>query len=172
MSSGGPLLPKARAALRADRSRSPFQVGFVHFRPMSWPKGGSFSKTELLKLPRAHGVSPFQRPVEGQPVLPPRLTPGRPMPRSFLRCTGTIQTEHPLLSRKVELRPLCAIEALVQMGVSSPSWANSWRRSRWQPDMLRRESSVPPDIFLAFWSHGPACTNAISKCTLHPTLSQ
>ena len=66
VSLGGPLLPpKARAALRSDRSRSPFQVGVVHFRPMSWPKGGEISKTELLKLPR------FQRPVEGQPVPPP-----------------------------------------------------------------------------------------------------
>ena len=79
--SGGPLLPpKARAALHEDRSRCPFQVSFVHFRLMSISR-----KTTLSKLPRPHGVNPFQRPVEGQPLPPPRPTPGRPMPRSLLR---------------------------------------------------------------------------------------
>ena len=71
-SSGGSLLPpNPRVALGADRCRSPFQVSVVHFRPSSWPTGSDISKTKLLGLPRPHGVSPFQRLVEGQPLPPP-----------------------------------------------------------------------------------------------------
>ena len=52
------LPPSARAALDRDRSRSPFQVHTVRFRPPSWPKGGDFLQVDPPKAARPHGTSP------------------------------------------------------------------------------------------------------------------
>ena len=60
---GGLALPP-RATI-VDRSRSPLQVHLVHFRPVSWPKGGDSSKISMIKA-RPFNRSPFQCPVEGQ----------------------------------------------------------------------------------------------------------
>ena len=113
-SSGGSLLrPKARAALRADRSRPPFQVSFVHFRPMWWPKGSDFG------LQRPHHVSPFQRPVEGQALPPPRPTEPRQPERLHAEDSCKILppsslSSRPLVSRKMMRVPQVEIQKHVR----------------------------------------------------------
>ena len=101
---------------------------------------------------------------------------------------GTVQTETdtwlagtPCFPGRRKLR--LAIEAPVQLGELSPSWANSRRlvtaTTKWRPDVCARDTRsattrggvVPPDNLSAFSSRGPACTNAILRCTLHATLS-
>ena len=46
------LMSSSRASLASDRSRSPFQVHIMQFRPPSWPKGGDHSKINLTKSAR------------------------------------------------------------------------------------------------------------------------